>query len=106
MCRTTLNSVPLKDDEEWIKKFDVNEFAADIRDLGERLKKEQGPDDVRHLHKMVMWSNICALVGFATMGFSVNLVAIVALSTWTFSRWTMIGTSPSSLQIYFSCIKV
>jgi len=34
---------------------------------------------------------MCAAVGIASMGFGVNLVSIVALSTWTFSRWTMIA---------------
>jgi len=38
-----------------------------------------------------MWSNICGLVGFAMMGFGVNIYSIVGLSTFTFSRWTMIA---------------
>jgi hypothetical protein len=82
----------LATDETWIKTFDVNAFARDIRDLGERLRAQQGDADVQHLHKMVRWSNLCAAVGFLTMGYVVNPVAVVALSTWTFSRWTMIGT--------------
>jgi len=34
---------------------------------------------------------MCALVGILTMGFGINPVSIIALSTWTFSRWTMIA---------------
>jgi fatty acid desaturase len=81
----------LATDETWIKTFDVNAFARDIRDLGEQLRAQQGDADVQHLHKMVRWSNLCAAVGFLTMGYVVNPVAVVALSTWTFSRWTMIA---------------
>jgi fatty acid desaturase len=95
MCQTVKASTsaarPADPSEAWIKKFDLNAFANDIRELGDKLEKQQGEADVRHLNKMVMWSNICALVGFLTMGVSVNIVAIFALSTWTFARWTMIA---------------
>jgi fatty acid desaturase len=92
----------LATDETWIKTFDVNAFARDIRDLGERLRAQQGDADVQHLHKMVRWSNLCAAVGFLTMGYVVNPVAVVALSTWTFSRWTMIGTYLLSESVVLS----
>jgi len=96
MCRTNTNPVlkgsePLQRDDEWIAKVDYESFAADIRKLGEELEKNQGESDVKHLHKMVSWSNMCAVCGLLTMGFGVNLFSIVMLSTWTFSRWTMIA---------------
>jgi len=95
MCRKQQNAataqLKLADDEAWIEKFDLAAFQADIKALGDELEKGQGEDDVRHLKKMVMWSNMCALVGFLAMGHSVNLLAIVGLSTWTFTRWTMIA---------------
>lgn len=94
MCRKTVTekgASELKKGDEWIAKFDLNAFAADIRELGETLEKQQGEADVKHLNKMIMWSNMCALVGFVTMGLGVNIVSIMALSTWTFSRWTMIA---------------
>jgi len=81
----------LQKGDEWISSFDLKSFTEEIRQLGEKLEREQGEDDVRHLNKIVGWSNICAAVGLLTMGFSVNLISIVALSTWTFSRWTMIA---------------
>lgn len=81
----------LKEGDEWIANFDLKSFTEEIRALGDKLEKQQGDDDVRHLNKIVGWSNLCALVGILTMGFSVNLISIVALSTWTFSRWTMIA---------------
>ena len=94
MCKPTLRKVPadeLQKGDEWIPNFDIKSFTEEIRALGDRLEKQQGEDDVRHLNKIVGWSNLCAAVGMLTMGFSVNLISIVALSTWTFSRWTMIA---------------
>jgi len=81
----------LKADEEWIEKLDLKAFTEDIRKLGSALEKKQGPADVSHLNKIVLWSNLCGLVGVLTMGFGVNLISIIGLSTWTFSRWTMIA---------------
>lgn len=92
MCRSTLNNAPhLKREDKWIADFDVEGFTEEIRLLGEKLEKQQGDEDVRHLGKMVAWSNACAAVGLLTMGFGVNIVSIVGLSLFTFTRWTMIA---------------
>jgi len=94
MCKPTQTkseAEKLQKGDEWIPSFDIKSFTKEIKELGERLEQQQGEDDVRHLNKIVGWSNMCAAVGMFTMGMSVNLVSIVALSTWTFSRWTMIA---------------
>jgi len=95
MCKPsnskTSGPAQLQKGEEWILNFDIQAFTKEIRELGEKLEKEQGEADVRHLNKIVGWSNLCALVGILSMGFKVHLLPIVALSTWTFSRWTMIA---------------
>lgn len=92
MCRVNQNNdEQLAKCDEWVKTFDLVEFTKEIKALGDKLEKGQGQADVDHLNKIVGWSNLCAAVGFLAMGFSVNLVAIVGLSTWTFSRWTMIA---------------
>jgi len=94
MCRTTTRNggaEQLKKEDQWVEDLDVVAFAADIKALGDELEKQQGDADVRHLNKMIGWSNACAAVGILTMGLGVNLVSIVALSTWTFTRWTMIA---------------
>lgn len=95
MCRPSTNSSTeaekLAQGEEWIPKLDLQAFAKEIKELGDKLEREQGEADVRHLNKIVGWSNMCALVGMLTMGLKVSLLPIVALSTWTFSRWTMIA---------------
>ncbi|KAL7508949.1 hypothetical protein ACHAXN_008827 [Cyclotella atomus] len=77
--------------DEWIATYDHDAFTADMKRLGDQLEKNQGEADVRHLKKMVMWSNICGIVGMLTMGLGVHLLPIAALSTFTFTRWTMIA---------------
>ena len=78
-------------EDAWIKSLDLGAFKAEVRALGDRLEREQGPADVAHLQKLIRWSNICAAVGIGTMWLAPNPVSIIALSTWTFSRWTMIA---------------
>ena len=95
MCRVTTRSrggaEQLKKEDKWVEDFDVVAFTADIKALGDELEKQQGDADVRHLNKMIGWSNACAAVGLLTMGLGVNFVSVFALSTWTFTRWTMIA---------------
>lgn len=71
--------------------MDLIAFKNDIKELGSTLEKQQGQEDVDHLHKMMNWSNACAFVGIFSMGFGLNLISVLALSTWTLSRWVMIG---------------
>jgi hypothetical protein len=98
MCRPDVaksvkaaNGAELKEGDEWIEKFDFEGFSKEIRALGKKLESEQGPADVAHLNKIVMWSNCLAAVGLLTMGFGVNPVSIACLSLYTFSRWTMVA---------------
>eukprot|EP00538_Stauroneis_constricta_P004786 CAMPEP_0119547954 /NCGR_PEP_ID=MMETSP1352-20130426/1974_1 /TAXON_ID=265584 /ORGANISM="Stauroneis constricta, Strain CCMP1120" /LENGTH=442 /DNA_ID=CAMNT_0007593067 /DNA_START=105 /DNA_END=1433 /DNA_ORIENTATION=- len=76
---------------EWIKNFDYDGFYQEIRALGKKLEDAQGPEDVAHLNRMVMWSNMCAAFGLVSMGFAVNIFSIVGISLYIFSRWTMIA---------------
>ena len=100
MCRLTTRSrggaEQLKKEDKWVEDFDVVAFTADIKALGDELEKQQGDADVRHLNKMIGWSNACAAVGLLTMGLGVNFVSVFALSTWTFTRWTMIAHTPAT----------
>jgi fatty acid desaturase len=82
----------LSKEDEWIDKMDLKAFREDIKELGKRLADEQGPQDVAHLHKMIMWSNMLTLVGLLGMGLPVYFVLpAVCLSVGTTSRWTMIA---------------
>lgn len=92
MCRqANVDEPKLAKCDEWVKKFDLDAFTADMKKLGDELEKNQGEADVRHLNKMILWSNACGFVGLITMGFGVGIIPIVALSTFTFTRWTMIA---------------
>jgi Fatty acid desaturase len=102
MCRQTpveqkdaaaqdVTATKLQQGDEWLEKFDFEGFRAEIQALGKKLEAEQGPADVKHLNKMVMWSNVCAAIGLLTMGFCINPISIIGISTFTFSRWTMIA---------------
>lgn len=83
---------PKAKEEEWLEKLDLIAFKNEIRNLGNVLQKQQGQEDVDHLHKMMNWSNTCAFVGIFTMGyFKLNVISVIALSTWTLTRWVMIG---------------
>jgi len=81
----------LKKGDEWIENFDLRAFTEEIEELGDNLRKNQGPADVTHLNKMVGWSNAFGIVGLLTMGFYVNPISIFCLSTWTLTRWTMVA---------------
>eukprot|EP00316_Scyphosphaera_apsteinii_P008501 CAMPEP_0119319616 /NCGR_PEP_ID=MMETSP1333-20130426/49877_1 /TAXON_ID=418940 /ORGANISM="Scyphosphaera apsteinii, Strain RCC1455" /LENGTH=458 /DNA_ID=CAMNT_0007326067 /DNA_START=83 /DNA_END=1459 /DNA_ORIENTATION=+ len=79
--------------DAWAASLDYGLFREEIHELGQRLANQQGEADIRHLKKMIRWSNACGLVGMATMWMSGlgRLLPVVALSTWTCTRWTMIG---------------
>jgi fatty acid desaturase len=83
--------ITLPKEEQWMEKIDLIAFKNDIKELGSTLEKQQGQEDVDHLHKMMNWSNACAFVGIFSMGFGLNLISVLALSTWTLTRWVMIG---------------
>lgn len=99
MCKPTRSKDPVKacqetslsKDDEWIADFDLNAFSTEIRALGKELQAQQGPADMKHLKKMVLWSNLLAWTGLLTMCFHINIVSIACLSTWTCTRWTMIA---------------
>jgi hypothetical protein len=86
-----LKDCALTKEDEWLAKFEFPAFAEEIRLLGKKLEQQQGPDDVAHLNKIIMWSNSFAAVGLLTMGFGVNPISVICLSLYTFSRWTMIA---------------
>lgn len=77
--------------DQWIAKLDYEGFGREVAALGKELLQEGGQDDVDHLNKMVSWRNWCAVVGVASCWLAPNPVTVLALSTWTYSSWTMIA---------------
>jgi len=86
---TTYNNLAPQD--QWIANLDYEGFGKEVGALGAEMLREGGKDDVDHLNKMVMWRNVAAIVGVATMWMDPNPLTIIALSTWTYSSWTMIA---------------
>jgi len=81
-------------EDEWTQKMDYPAFQKEVAELGDRLEKNQGPEDVAHLRKMCRWSNICGGFGMLTMWSTspvLRPLSVFALSLWTMSRWTMIA---------------
>ena len=85
----------LSAEDAWIGKFDHEAFKSEVRALGKTLLDSQGTEDLNHLQRITFASNLFAFAGLSTMwvqdSFWISLFSVVCLSTWTFSRWTMIG---------------
>ena len=77
--------------EQWIVDLDYENFGRDVTALGKELQSLGGMDDIRHINKIVLWRNICAVIGISTVWMIPNPITIVALSTWTYASWTMIA---------------
>ena len=77
--------------DRWIKDLDYEKFGAEMKALERELNDAHGDEDVEHLQKMVRWSNGAGALGLLTMWLPLNPVSVVALSTWTFSRWAIIA---------------
>ena len=80
------DAAALAPEDAWVANFDTDGFRKEVDELGDKLLKQQGPEDVKHLKKMIMWSNVCAAVGLGTMWMAPNPVTIFAISTWIMSR--------------------
>ena len=82
-----VNPQTVAEHDKWLLTFDHDAFKADVGALGKRLDKEQGEADVKHLKKICLWSNTCAVLGLATMwlplGSAANLFSILMLSLVT-----------------------
>ena len=82
---------PLAPEDAWISNLDFDAFRKDVHSLGKELEKETGGKDLEHFNKIVLWRNLAAFVGLGTVWMDPNLFTIAALSTWTYTSWTIIG---------------
>lgn len=85
------NQKVLEPRDEWVKKLDFEGFGREVTALGKQLLQDSGDEDVNHLNKVIAWRNAAAVVGIMTMWMTPNPITILALSTWTYSSWAMIG---------------
>ena len=77
--------------EQWVVDLDYEGFGRDVTALGKELQNMGGTNDIQHINKIVLWRNICAVIGISTVWMTPNPMTIVALSTWTYASWTMIA---------------
>jgi len=83
---------PIQPESKWVEDFDVAGFKKDIHELGAKLGAQQGPDDITHVNKIILWSNLCTVGGVLSAGLSpMWLFPSVLLSVGIFSRWTMVA---------------
>jgi len=80
---------------QWYQQMDLPKFAGEIRALEKELRDQAGPEDARHLQKILDWAVFARIAGLALAGvckpMQGNVLAALALSTATFARWTMVG---------------
>ena len=81
----------LAKEDQWIANLDYEGFGKEVAELGKRIQRQGGQDDVDHFNKIVGWRDAAAWVGIATMWLNPNPLTILALSTWTYASWTMIA---------------
>jgi len=81
----------LAPEDAWIGKLDHEAFKEDIRALGKELHAQQGPADLAHLNKIILWSRMSMVVGFATMWYCINPISIYLLSLGCMTRWAIIA---------------
>nr|BCB67651.1 omega3 desaturase [Parietichytrium sp.] len=78
-------------EDEWIVNLDLAGFGREMRELGDKLRQQQGVADEVHLDKILRWHYAFCIAGFLTMYWQPNLFTVVCLSTGLYSRWVMIG---------------
>jgi len=67
--------------------IDTAAFARDVDALHDQLVADLGPADLTHLKKMIRWTTICAVIGYATAPICPNPISAFLISVATFSRW-------------------
>jgi hypothetical protein len=77
--------------EQWVVDLDYESFGQEVTSLGKEIQLLGGVDDVLHIQKIVLWRNICAVVGLVSVWMTPNPVTVLALSTWTYASWAMIA---------------
>jgi len=90
MCRQTV----YEETGKWRENFDLKAWASEVRKVGAELAAQQGEADVKHLKKIILWSNLLyygGLVAATVCNPLVNPLAAIAISTGIMAKWTMVG---------------
>ena len=90
---------------KWREGLDLAGWAAEMRAIEKEYKApEHFESDVKHLHKILTWANVCYFGGLATLAAmpmlglnmpawlnGMNPIAAFLMSTAICARWTMVG---------------
>eukprot|EP00958_Prasinococcus_capsulatus_P028247 scaffold6466_cov390-Prasinococcus_capsulatus_cf.AAC.3 len=79
---------------KWRENFDLKAWANEVRELGYELARNQNEEDVKHLKKILLWSNMCYFGGLALAAVTnplLNPIPAFLISMGVVARWTMIG---------------
>ena len=88
---TAVGAVDVPSTDEWVSNLDLDAFGSDVRALGRELASQEGEADLNHFRTIRRWSNVCGIFGVLTMALPLNPLTVLALSTWVYSRWTMVA---------------
>ncbi len=70
-----------------LTQVDGAAFVRDVDALHAELIADLGPPDLAHLRRMIRWSTLCTLIGYATAPFAPNPISAFLISLGIFSRW-------------------
>ncbi|KAK3235290.1 hypothetical protein CYMTET_54495 [Cymbomonas tetramitiformis] len=76
---------------EWREKFNLADWASEIRAVEKEVRASQNAADGVHLRKILMWTRLLRVVGMIFAFFTPNPIAVVCISSATFARWAMVG---------------
>ncbi len=71
-------------------KFNKLTFEKELNDLAKQIKEEECSDDMSHLQRINNWTNMFGLFGLMTCWYSISIIPIICISTYTFGKW-MVG---------------
>lgn len=72
-------------------KIDHKAFAAEVEALHKSLRADLGPKDHAHLRKMILWSRLCTLIGYAFAWIIPNPLSALLLGLGNMSRWASVA---------------
>jgi fatty acid desaturase len=74
-----------------LSQLDMTQFTADIEEIREYAKTIPAEDQMAHLNRMVLISNIFRAIGLACAVLAPNPLTWFCLSMYTMMRWVIVG---------------
>ena len=80
-----------KSSQQPLLDVDLSALLKDLNALRDELREGMGEADLSHLKKMMRWSRVAGVLGWATSFIAPNPLSAGLMSTANFSRWSMIA---------------